>query len=169
MRKLWLLLAVPIVVLDQLVKWWVSPGISECNHCHAEDFFPISLFPGIELTYAENTGAAFSLLSGGGAIWFLAAVSTLAAVLIIVAVCKRWIWSRFGVIAASCVLGGAVGNLICRVLRGYVVDMFAFTFVDFAIFNVADIFITVGGAGFVLSTILDAKKETANAPVDENG
>jgi signal peptidase II len=158
MRKLWLLLALPVIALDQRVKWWAAEEFrrSSCR----------GLIPGIELTYAENTGAAFSLLSGGGARWFLVAVSTLAAAAIVVAVCKRWIGSLFGIISVSCVLGGAVGNLIDRVLNGYVVDMFAFTFIDFAIFNVADVFITAGGACFVLASLLEGRKK--NAPMDTN-
>jgi signal peptidase II len=168
MKKLWLLLAIPIVILDQWVKWWVSPGVGECNHCHAEDSFPISFFPGIELIYAENTGAAFSLLSGGGARWFLVAVSAAAVVLIITAVCKGWVKGLLGVISASCVLGGAAGNLIDRAVNGYVVDMFAFTFVNFAIFNVADIFITAGGVCFVLATVLESKKEKRDANLEQD-
>ena len=164
MKKLWLLLALPIIAIDQWVKWWADTSL-------LGDYGAVSVskpfIPGVELTYAQNTGAAFSLLSGGGARWFLTAVSTLAVVLIIIAVFKRWVGSLFGVISVSCVLGGAVGNLIDRAVQGYVVDMFAFTFIDFAIFNVADVFITVGGVCFALSAILEGRKK--NAPVDENG
>ncbi len=163
LAKLWLLLALPIVALDQVVKRWISSV--------AEARFPQSIhypfFPGVRLTYTENTGAAFSLF--GQARWFLVAASTLAAAAIILAVCRGWVRGRLGLVSISCVLGGAVGNLIDRALRGYVVDMFEFTFVSFAVFNVADIFITVGGACFCLYLILDARKKEPDAAVDENG
>jgi signal peptidase II len=161
-RKLWLLLAVPIVALDQWVKWWVRWWPSGYLHDR-------SLLPGIRLTYTENTGAAFSMLDGGAARWFLVAVSSLAVIFIILAVCKRWIPGLFGIISISCVLGGAAGNLIDRASRGYVVDMFEFTFVNFAIFNVADVFITVGGICFCLRLILEMRKKEPDAVVDEDG
>ena len=162
MRKLWLLLAVPIAALDQWVKWWVKWWPLEYLHGR-------SFFPGIGLTYVENTGAAFSMLDGGAARWFLVVVSTLAAAAIILAVCKKWVAHLFGVISLSCVLGGAVGNLVDRAAQGYVIDMFAFTFINFAIFNVADIFISIGGACFCLHILLEMRKKGPDAGVDENG
>ncbi|MDR0326450.1 MAG: signal peptidase II [Oscillospiraceae bacterium] len=170
MRKLWLLLAVPIVALDQWVKWWAKEHLwMEMWYISSSLSRPSQPFiPGVDLTYTLNTGAAFGLLSGGGARWFLVTASTLAAAAIIFAVCKKWVAHPFGVISLSCVLGGAVGNLIDRVWRGYVIDMFEFTFVRFAIFNVADIFVTVGGACFCLYILLDARKKGPDASVDTN-
>jgi signal peptidase II len=150
MKKLWLLLAPPIVILDQLVKRWAAETL---QYSPSRPFIP-----GVDLTYAENTGAAFSILSGPGARWFLVSVSTLAVIAIIAAVFKRWIDGLFGVVAISCVLGGAAGNLADRIFNGYVVDMFEFTFMRFAIFNVADIFITAGGIGFCIAVLLEARK-----------
>ncbi|MDR0293008.1 MAG: signal peptidase II [Oscillospiraceae bacterium] len=188
MKKLWLLLAVPIVALDQWVKWWIG---SRSVLFWLAETLPVThrFIPGVDLTYAENTGAAFSIL--GSARWFLAATSALAAAAIVFAVCKGWVRRPLGIISISCVLGGAVGNLIDRLWRGTVIDMFEFTFVRFAIFNVADVFITAGGACFCLYLLLDARKSGAspreglepqdedrpsagseeldNAPVDENG
>ena len=63
---------------------------------------------------------------------------------------KGYILGLWGKIAAAFVIGGALGNGIDRVLRGYVVDMFEVRFIRFAIFNVADIFITVGGVMLVI-------------------
>ena len=62
-----------------------------------------------------------------------------------VAVCKKFFAHPFGRCALTLVLSGAVGNLIDRALQGYVVDMFNVLFMDFAIFNVADICVVVGG------------------------
>ena len=167
MRKLWLLLAVPIIVLDQWVKWWV-PKVLAHDSLSSVIMRSKSFLPGVNLTYTENTGAAFSMLDGGAARWFLVAVSTLAVVFIILAVCKRWIPSLFGIISIACVLGGAAGNLIDRAARGYVIDMFEFSFVNFAIFNVADVFITVGGACFCLHLILEMRKKEPDAALEKD-
>jgi signal peptidase II len=170
MRKLWLLLAVPIVILDQWVKWWAEEKLIPVLPMWSSQIPDMSrpFIPGVNLRYAENTGAAFSLFGGGGARWFLVAVSVLAVAAIILVVLKNWVNGTFGVITLSCVLGGAAGNLIDRAINGYVVDMFEFTFMRFAIFNVADVFITVGGSLFVLYVLIDEMKRKKNAPVDED-
>jgi signal peptidase II len=161
MKKLWLLLAVPIIALDQWVKAWAVINIASRSYMPAyPDFFIV------KLTYAENTGAAFSLLGGGGARWFLVAVSSIAAAAIVLAVCRKWVDGTVAVAALGCVLGGALGNLIDRVRLGYVVDMFEFTFMRFAIFNVADVFITTGGACFVLVMLMGEMKRKKHAAMD---
>ena len=172
MKKLWLLLSLPIIALDQGVKFWAKETLLASGDPFSSRFMippPDSLIPGIAFAYAENTGAAFSILSGGGARWFLTIISALAAAAIVYIVCKDWVTSTFGIISISCVLGGAAGNLIDRALRGYVIDMFEFTFMTFAIFNVADIFISVGGACFCVYLLLEMRKVKKNAPVDKNG
>ena len=168
MRRLWLLPAVPIAALDQWVKWWATENLLPKVVFSSQLHFTQPFVPGVDLTYVTNTGAAFSMLGGGAARWFLAAVSALAAAAIVVTVCKGWVTRPFGVISLSCVLGGAAGNLIDRVWQGYVVDMFEFTFVKFAIFNVADIFISVGGACLVLYLLLDARKKGPDAGLDKD-
>ncbi|MDR1691858.1 MAG: signal peptidase II [Oscillospiraceae bacterium] len=162
LQKLWLLLALPAVALDQLVKRWITQA------AEARGFSPLHFpfLPGLNLTYTENTGAAFSLFRNSR--WFLVAVSALAVALILFAVFKGWIQGKLGVASISCVLGGALGNLIDRAFLGYVVDMFEFTFVSFAIFNVADIFVTIGGICFCLYLLLESRKREPDAAVDEN-
>ena len=130
-RYFWI--AAAAVLADQLVKALarVLPG-------------PVTLIPGvIGLKYSENTGMAFSLLSRHT--WLLAAFS---AVLILIGwlVLRRYTLGRLSRIAAMLMLGGAVGNLIDRLLVGYVVDMFELLLFRFAIFNVADMALTVGAA-----------------------
>lgn len=104
----------------------------------------IPLIPGVlALTYAENTGMAFSLFSGRA--WALGIVSLLC-ILAGWLVLRRYTLGPASRAAAMLMLGGAVGNMIDRFLRGYVVDMFEVLFVDFAIFNVADAALTLGTA-----------------------
>lgn len=101
-----------------------------------------TLIPGVlAFTYAENTGMAFSLLSGRP--WLLALLSV-GLILLGWRILRRYRLGPWSRAAAMMMLGGAVGNLIDRLFTGYVVDMFEILFVRFAIFNVADAFLTVG-------------------------
>ena len=129
-------LAAALVALDQLVKYLVSHNIPLGGH--------VPLLPHlVELTYFQNTGAAFSMLEEHT--WLLTLISAVMSVVLGVAVWKKFFAHPFGRCALTLVLAGAVGNLIDRALQGYVVDMFNVLFMDFAIFNVADICVVVGG------------------------
>ena len=130
MRKIgWI--AALVVVIDQVVKWACMDIVGR-----------ITLIPGVlALTYAENTGMAFSLFAGRA--WLLGVVS-------VVCILGGWLMlrrytlgtmSRVGVML---MLGGAVGNMIDRFFRGYVIDMFEVLFMEFAVFNVADAALTMG-------------------------
>lgn len=91
----------------------------------------------MDISYVQNTGAAFSLFQEHT--WVLAVVSLVVAVLLILALIKKIFTRPWGVISLAVVLAGAVGNLIDRVFLGFVTDMFQTTFMNFAVFNVADI------------------------------
>lgn len=109
------------------------------------------LIPGVlGLRYAENTGMAFSLFSGKP--WLLGLLS---AVLVIAgaAALRRYRLGRWNGAAAMLMLGGAVGNMLDRLFRGYVVDMLEVLCFQFAIFNVADAMLTVGCALMAYSLI----------------
>ena len=140
MRKFYWI-AVLTVIMDQLVKW-------ACLSLTGS----VTLIPKVlALTYAENTGMAFSLFSGRA--WALGVVS---AVCILVGwlVLRRYRLGTLSRVAAMLMLGGAVGNMLDRFFRGYVVDMFEVLFMEFAIFNVADAALTVGTALMALSLLL---------------
>ena len=133
---LYAVLVVALVVLAQVVKFLVRANIPLGG---AVPFLPHIL----QLTYVQNTGAAFSLFSQHT--WLLTLISAVMSVVLGVAVWKKFFAHPFGRCALTLVLAGAVGNLIDRALQGYVVDMFNVLFMDFAIFNVADICVVVGG------------------------
>ncbi len=97
----------------------------------------------LDLTHVENTGAAFGRLQGMR--WLLVAISAVAVIVIIALIITRKVRHPFAVWSLILMAGGALGNLADRVLYGRVVDMFMLTFVDFAIFNLADCFIDIGG------------------------
>ena len=137
MQFLWFaLFAAGVVALDQWTKILVLESIPLYGHVDA--------IPGLfHLTYVQNTGAAFSAFQG--AQWLFAILFLVLTVGIFYEYFKkplpfttleRWL------IAA--VYAGGLGNMIDRVRFGYVVDMIALDFMEFAVFNVADCFITCG-------------------------
>ena len=96
----------------------------------------------LDLTYVENTGAAFGMLSGHPLL--LAAISLIILAAITVYTIKKEQKHPLFMLAVALVVGGAVGNLIDRVFRGFVVDFLEFSFFDFPVFNLADCFVVVG-------------------------
>lgn len=132
----YLFITVVLVALDQFVKYWVRETIPLFQ---TRPFLPDL----VELTYVQNTGAAFSMLSN--LTWLLALISVVASVFILIFLLRGILSHVLGQISLALVLGGAIGNLIDRIYFGYVVDMFSLQFTDFAVFNVADIGVTVGG------------------------
>jgi len=130
------IIAAVLVALDQAVKYLVMTNIPLEGHV---PFIPYLL----ELTYVTNTGAAFSIFSEHT--WILALVSLVMSVLLALALWKNLFHHPFGKLALTLLLAGAVGNLIDRAFRGFVVDMFNVLFMRFAVFNVADICVVVGG------------------------
>ena len=130
------ILTVILVALDQLVKYLVLQNIQAGQYI---PFIPYIL----DLTYVENTGAAFSMFSEHT--WLLTVISAVMSVLLAVAIWKNFFRHPLGKLSLTLVLGGAIGNLIDRAMRGFVVDMFHVLFMHFAVFNVADCFVVVGG------------------------
>ena len=123
------------VLLDQISKSIVVNGLP----LYGEARF----IPGVLSFYhTRNTGAAFSMLSDR--LWVFMLLSCVAIVAITV---MLYFWRSRHVlltVSLSMILGGGIGNMIDRIVNGYVTDFFRVDFVDFAVFNVADSFITVG-------------------------
>ena len=141
-RKLtfWLIVAA-VLVLDRITKE-LAPGIPAGG---------IMLIPGvIGLRYAENTGIAFSLLSG---------VPRLTGVLGLAVVAGGYVWLRkkdiapFPPVALALMAGGALGNMADRLIRGFVPDMIETLFMNFPVFNIADSCLTVGCVLMMISLL----------------
>ena len=94
------------------------------------------------LQYLENTGMAFSMLSGKTV--FLAVVTSLALAVMAYFLFIKRIGQPFERFCFILIFAGGVGNLIDRIFQGYVIDYFEFLFMDFAIFNVADVYVCMG-------------------------
>ena len=124
-----------LIVLDQLVKAYVVQNIALGE---IKSWIPNL----VSLTYLQNRGAAFSMLQNQQ--WFFAVIT------LVVMAGAIWylhkhiedsFWIVFGLVL---IIAGGLGNFIDRISQGFVVDMFHLDFVNFAIFNVADSYLTVG-------------------------
>ncbi len=127
---------------------------------------PVTFIKGVvQFNYAENKGMAFSMF--GGARWVFVVLTTVVCVGALIMMFKNkfpslWAYWSIGVIVA-----GGIGNLIDRVLYGYVVDFIEPTFVNFAIFNIADSAVTLGTISLMAYLVLDIFKKDEK-PAEEN-
>lgn len=147
---LYAIIAAIILIGDQWLKYWVTVNITLSTG-------EAALIPGVvKLVNIHNSGAAFGLLGDAAyARWLFLGVAALFIIVIIVVLAKHMFKSRFANWCAVLALAGAVGNCIDRALYGYVVDMFKVEFMNFAVFNVADIFLVVACLAFIIYLIVD--------------
>jgi len=118
--------------VDQGIKWFCVQNRPD----HV-------LIPGLlQLVYTENRGMSFSLFEGFR--WVFVAITAAALVFVVYILKKGYVQAVSGRIALTLVLAGGVGNFVDRIFHGFVVDMFEFLFIRFAIFNFADVLITCG-------------------------
>lgn len=128
------LAAAVLVVADQLIKQWATAVLKPMG--------AITVMPGIlELRYYLNDGMAFSMLAGKQTLLIGMTSIMLVCVLLVLLFRKMRPWER---ISWTLILGGGIGNLIDRFFNGVVVDYINVLFVNFAVFNFADICITTG-------------------------
>ena len=141
---------VALIALDQWVKFEIVKNIQLGE---VKPFIPKIL----SLTYLRNTGAAFSILENQQ--WLFAVITLVvigAAIWYLSKHIKDSVWLLS---ALSLIIAGGIGNFIDRMRQGFVVDMFQLDFINFAIFNVADSYLTIG----VLVLIVMMLKEEGNA------
>lgn len=152
---LYILAVLLMIAADQLVKYWAFTSLQ------AQHTIPLieNVF---HLTYVENRGAAFSLFAQFDSRWIFVALAVIITVAIFAVLRKHYIQTTLGRWSLVLVAAGALGNAIDRVIHGFVVDMFDFRLIHFPVFNVADIFICIGGALFVIYFMFQHKddKET---------
>lgn len=112
--------------------------------------------PVLNIVYAQNTGAAFSLMQNSAKV--LIALSFIAIFAVFIYVIKYLSSVKISeLIFLSFLLAGIIGNLAERMFLGYVRDFFELAFVNFPIFNISDIFINIGVLGIILLILLDRK------------
>jgi signal peptidase II len=146
-----------LVAADQLVKHWAVTSLEPVG---SMDFIRIGDTKLVDLTYLENRGAIFGSMAGQR--WFLVGFTTLVIILASVGMIMALKRSKFLSFSIMLFVAGGIGNIIDRIRYGYVVDMFEFKFVHFAIFNVADICVTFAFIFIIIYMLfIDPKKEKA--------
>ena len=129
------LAAATILALDQWVKYWITVNLPLGES--------MPLLPGfVQLRTVHNFGAAWSSFSGMR--WLLVGVTSVIVLAVAYVLVRRIVRHPLGVAACFLILSGGLGNIIDRVRLGYVVDMFDFQFMNYPVFNVADIAVVCG-------------------------
>ena len=132
-----------LIILDQIAK-----RAAQINLRGKEDF---TIWQGVfELHYLENRGSAFGMLQGQRTFFIIMAVLVLMIVPYIyskIPFTKHFLYLR---LVAVLFLAGAVGNAVDRIIYGYVIDFFYFSLINFPVFNVADIYVSVGTFALIL-------------------
>ena len=126
-------LSIFIILVDQFTKYLISYNYKFFLNI---DFF---LF---RFDFVKNYGAAFNLFSGSRI--FLSLLSVTCSVVLIYLILRNNISNKFDLFAYSFILGGTIGNGIDRILRGFVIDFINLNFINFPVFNIADISINIG-------------------------
>jgi signal peptidase II len=152
----WLWLSALVIFLDQVTKQMIAKNFAW--------YESKAILPHLNLVYMKNTGAAFSMLSSAPALVFVA-LGVAVSVGILVWLRRNPRGQAMIAIAFCLILGGALGNVIDRVTRQYVVDFIDFYWGSwhFAAFNLADSAITVGAGLLILDMILQSRKPAALA------
>jgi signal peptidase II len=156
----WLWLSLAVIGLDQVTKFLVTRFV--------ELFERVEVLPVLDFTLLHNTGAAFSMLAGASG-WqrpfFIALGVAVSAMLVV------WIWraprgDKLLPVALALILGGAIGNVIDRVIYGYVVDFIHVHWgaAYFPAFNIADSAITIGAALLILDAFREKRTQAGRGP-----
>lgn len=158
-RVIYIAAIVLLTVVDQLTKY---AAINTVKVNGPYEF----LFGLFQFRYVENTGAAFSSFANNKTVLVLVSGMLLIGVLIVLM--KRQIESKFANAALVLVAAGGLGNMIDRILNSFVVDFIEPLFIDFAVFNFADMCITVGAFMLIGYEIFDAVRENRKKKVTED-
>ena len=154
---LYAIVFVLLLIADQGLKYWVTVHVALNEGRHV-------LIPHVlDIMNIHNYGIAFSWLQNVPS-WVFAIIAVAFAVVVVLALKRGMIHGKFGRWMAVIALAGAIGNLIDRVLSGYVVDMLAFAFwKSFPVFNIADACLVVGGIAFFLYAIFHKEEDETEA------
>lgn len=166
------IIALLVLIIDQLSKVYAAEVLSSGA---------LVLIPGVlELTYLKNTGAAWGIFQGAR-VPFILLTAVFLVLCMMFYIKKRNALTKLSKVILMLIVSGALGNLIDRVLLGYVRDMIYFSLIDFPVFNVADSAIVVGAILLILETLFTKngllevaektleKKPTASSEVSDAG
>lgn len=144
---LYAIIGMLVIIADQWIKFWVAGHIVLNEEVQ-------TVIPGIlSLVNVHNDGAAFGFLSGSGARISFIILAGVFAVAVIIALATKLISGKLARWSIVLVTAGGLSNCLDRVIYGYVQDMFKLDFMNFPVFNLADVFITVFAILFALAVI----------------
>lgn len=144
------LVALLMVLIDQIIKKWTTSSLQ----LHESRIGIDGLF---DFYYIRNEGAGWGILQGR--MWFFYVVTFVIIVYLIYLIYKHRQGSLFLKCTYGLLLGGAIGNLIDRIINGYVIDMFRLTFMNFPIFNVADMALSIGVVLLIIQVLMTEDTE----------
>lgn len=142
------------IIIDQITKLLAVKYLIPVGSVPLIKFGDVQV---LNLTYVENTGAAFGMLKD--APWVFNSISTIAIIVMLAYLFLGHAESMLSGIALSMLVSGGTGNMIDRLSLHYVVDFIDFRLINFAVFNGADSFVCVGAGLLVLALILEMKEE----------
>ncbi len=148
-KMIFLMICFLVVLVDFFVKRWAEQILTKIE--------TMPLWQNVfHLTYVENSGAAFGMFKNGRFVFI--ALTIIIVLGIIWFIIKNRKKDKLLNLWLSFIAGGAVGNLIDRIWLGYVVDLFDFRFINFPVFNVADIFVCIGAFLVVVYFLINDDK-----------
>ena len=151
----WLWIAAVVLVLDQITKWIANTSMSL--------YQTIEVLPSFNFTLAYNYGAAFSFLAdaGGWQRWFFTGLAAVFSIVIVIWLARLKTSAKLEAISLSLILGGAVGNLIDRLIYGYVIDFLDVYYQSYhwPAFNIADSAICVGAVLLIWDSFKNNSEE----------
>ncbi len=148
----YIILSIFIFILDIMTKMVADLNLKQIGTIPLiQDIF--------HLTYVENKGIAFGMFAEERLLFILVSIGVL--VILSVLYTKTQPRTKWLKIGTSFIYGGAIGNLMERMAKGYVVDFFDFRLINFPVFNIADIAICIGAVMLVIHFIISDKSENA--------
>ena len=164
---IWSVVIAFCVVADQISKFFVVQNI-------ALESGRVTVIPGVlEFMYTQNPGAAFGSMQDENSRWIFMSLSTVAILGILIYLFWKRPKSKLLCASLALIVGGGIGNMIDRFALKYVVDFLEFTFIDFPVFNIADVCIVVGTfmmAAYILffdKTLFVDNKKTSETVKEE--
>ncbi len=139
-----------LVLIDQIIKYYVVTLLKPVG---THDFIPGLL----QLHYLENDGAMMGFM--GGKTEIMTVASIICMIVVVLLLFTDFIKTKFDYVCIVLIAAGGIGNIIDRVVRGFVVDYIEYLFIDFYIFNFADCLITVGVFALIIYQAVLTVKE----------
>lgn len=145
-----IIMVISLIILDQIVKYWALVVLKPIGSITVINGF-------FALTYVENRGAAYGSFSEHTAILAVLSLVMSLGIIYVIRNFDKYFSTKYVKWGLYLTLAGALGNFIDRAFRTFVVDMFQFTFIDFPVFNVADICVVIGAVIIIIAVLIFEK------------